>query len=507
MAVAVSTRDKPASPPEVPGSPAPTAVTSAWLLGAIVVLGAALRFSTLGEQSFWSDEATTWGIVAHGLGHLWTTVPKTESTPPLYYLLLWFWSRAFGIREVGLRSLSALFGTLTIPVMWAIGRRLVSERVGLVAALLTAVNPLLFWYSQEARAYALMLMMSALTVLMLVRALEQPSRRRLLAWGVVSAIAICSHYFAAFAVVPEAVWLGIALRRRGLLSAANAVVAAGPVVVIGAALLPLVIRQNDGRASYISNESGSLAYRLGQLVKQDVIGDGQPAKALLTALGCLLVAGALVLLSRRGSASERRAAWLPIALGAAGVVLALLVCIGITDYFDTRNMLSTWPALALVVAIGLGCARAGRAGALLTAGLVVLALFCISIIIRDPNWQRDNWRGAAHAIGPVSAPRAIVADKYSVVPLTPYLSHLAAYPAGGVSVREVDMIWLQRGHYGRPLIQITPAPLPGFQLHETRTDSYIVVRYLAPKPVVEPMAVLQRLYPLLPRSLTLLQPP
>ncbi|MGH2877708.1 MAG: glycosyltransferase family 39 protein, partial [Solirubrobacteraceae bacterium] len=162
-----------AAPATDPSSP--PAGTAPWLLAAIVVLGALLRFTTLNEQSLWFDEATTWGIVHHGLGHVLATVPRTESTPPLYYVLLWLWSRVFGTGAVGLRSFSALCGTLTIPIMWAIGRRLVSERVGLVAALLTAVNPLLFWYAQEARSYSLLLLLSAVSLLALVRALQAPS--------------------------------------------------------------------------------------------------------------------------------------------------------------------------------------------------------------------------------------------------------------------------------------------------------------------------------------------
>ncbi len=505
MAVAVTTSDSLPAPPEA-GAQAGSRGRAIWLLASIIVLGAALRFATLGEQSFWSDEANTWAIVSHGLGHVWTTVPKTESTPPLYYLLLWFWSRVFGIREVGLRSFSALCGTLTIPVVWAIGRRLVSERVGLIAALLTAVNPLLFWYSQEARAYSLMVLMSALTLLMLLRALELPSHRRLLGWGVVSAIAICSHYFAAFAVVPEGAWLALVLHRRGLLTPPRVALAAAPVVVMGAALVPLVIKQNDGRARYISEYSGSLQFRLGQLVKQDIIGDGQPSKALLTAIGCGLVLGAVALLLARGTPSERRAASLPAAIGAAGVVLAVLVAALLTDYFNTRNMLSTWPAAVLVVAIGLGCARAGRAGAALTAGLAVLGLFCISNVVRDTLWQRDDWRGAVQALGPATAPRAIVADVASPVPLSPYVKRLTTYPPAGIATREVDVIWLHRLSYGHPLIPVTPTPLPGFRLQEIRTSSYIVVRYRAPAPILESAATLDRLYPRAGSGLTMLQP-
>ena len=51
-------------------------------------------------------------------------IPTTESTPPLYYVLARGWAVVFGTGEVGLRSLSALLGTLTIPVVYAIGATL-----------------------------------------------------------------------------------------------------------------------------------------------------------------------------------------------------------------------------------------------------------------------------------------------------------------------------------------------------------------------------------------------
>lgn len=81
------------------------------LLVGVVALGALVRFPTIGHQSFWNDEAVTHGIVSQGLGHVLRTVPSTESTPPLYYVLVWLWSRAFGTHEAGLRSFSALCGT------------------------------------------------------------------------------------------------------------------------------------------------------------------------------------------------------------------------------------------------------------------------------------------------------------------------------------------------------------------------------------------------------------
>jgi mannosyltransferase len=494
------------SAPDTASSEWLTRERSLWLLAGIVIVGAAIRFSTLDQQSFWLDEATTWGIVSHGLGHVLSTVPKTESTPPLYYVLVWLWSRVFGTGDVGLRSFSALCGTLTIPVMWAAGRRLASERIGLVAALVTALNPLLFWYSQEARTYALLVLLSALSLLAFLRALEQPSTGRLVAWGAICALTVLAHYFGAFVVVGEAVWLFVALHRRGVLTGAGAAAGLGLIVVVGAALVPLVIRQNDGRASFISNASGSLPYRLGQLVKQDILGDGQPLKAVLLAIGLVLVALALALLVTRATRAERDGALMMMAIGAGGVVLAFVVAAVVTDYFDTRNLLATWPPLALVVAVGFGAARAGRWGAAGLAGLVLLSLVCIANVIRDPDFQRDNWRGAVQALGTPTTTRAIVADGVGAVTLPPYLHGASAYPPAGTPVREVDVIWVGRAGYGHPLTPVAPVALGGFQRQEIRTKSYIVVRYLAPTAKPVPFTNLRELYPIPARAQAYLQP-
>ena len=124
---------------------------------ALTVIGAALRFGTLGVQSLWLDESATIILVHRSFGGMLSHLSSSESAPPLYYVLAWAWTKLFGTGALGFRSLSALPGTLTIPVVFACGRE-ISQRVGLWAAALATFSPAMYYYSQEARAYALLVL-------------------------------------------------------------------------------------------------------------------------------------------------------------------------------------------------------------------------------------------------------------------------------------------------------------------------------------------------------------
>ena len=83
-----------------------------WPLAALTLLAAVLRLSTLGLQSFWYDEAFTPVHVLHaGLVATLHAVVHTENTPPLWYVLEWADSRVLGTGAVALRLLSALAGS------------------------------------------------------------------------------------------------------------------------------------------------------------------------------------------------------------------------------------------------------------------------------------------------------------------------------------------------------------------------------------------------------------
>jgi len=189
-------------------------MTDRRLLGLITLFAAALRFSTLDAQSFEYDEAFTVMLVEMDLRDMLSTIPDTEATPPLYYVIAWAWSQLFGSGEIGLRVLSALLGTALVPLAYRAAGELVTRQVGLAVAALLAVNPYMIWMAQEARSYALLLVLSTASLLFFVRVLDDRGSRPLLWWTVVSALALATHYFAVFMIATQGAWLLLRVARR-----------------------------------------------------------------------------------------------------------------------------------------------------------------------------------------------------------------------------------------------------------------------------------------------------
>ena len=107
-----------------------TALPGRPVVAALTLMAALLRLTTLSLQSFWLDEGYTERLLHMSFGQMIRTVPKTESTPYLYYAVAWVWTRLFGFSEYGLRSLSALAGIAAVPVIYLAARWLAGRLAG-----------------------------------------------------------------------------------------------------------------------------------------------------------------------------------------------------------------------------------------------------------------------------------------------------------------------------------------------------------------------------------------
>ena len=147
------------------------------LLGAVVVLAAALRFYRLDGSSLWSDEGNTWALIQRPFDAI-ARAAAADIHPPGYYFLLKLWTALFGISAAGMRSLSALAGTALVAVVYLIGRQTGGPRFALTAALVAALNPFQVYYAQEARMYMLLALEGAGLIAALLFWFEREQRQR-----------------------------------------------------------------------------------------------------------------------------------------------------------------------------------------------------------------------------------------------------------------------------------------------------------------------------------------
>jgi len=191
------------------------ALLSLW---ALTLFAFVLRVYRMDFQPLWWDEGWT---VYFATSDPSTMIARTaiDIHPPLYYLILHIWTLILGPSAVAVRLFSVVAGTLSIPLMFLVGRRLFGRRTGIVAALVMAVAPFHVYYSQEARMYALVALLVLLSIHLFLSLLERqaagtPTRVLWLMYLMVTSLAMYTEYYAAFVPLAQTLYLFIRLPRH-----------------------------------------------------------------------------------------------------------------------------------------------------------------------------------------------------------------------------------------------------------------------------------------------------
>ncbi|RME49247.1 MAG: hypothetical protein D6796_05220, partial [Caldilineae bacterium] len=387
-----------------------------WLV-AILWLALALRLFRLGGQSLWYDEGVTWYLSRFSLPALarWTAA---DIQPPLYYVIVWGAVRLLGQSEWALRFPSAAFGVLAIPLLWQAARRLF-RRGAMAAALFAAAAPLMVYYGQEARMYTLLVAQATLAGWLLLRVAGGGGRRHALAYTLVMASALYTHYFAAFLLLAHGLYAGVLLLRRGdsspALSWRRAAGMFGGVLLLFAPWTPVLLARLGDDPSYWPG-----ALKLAEVVQDVFISFAVGGKRemileahglpLAAGFGLLLLANLLWLLKthRRPDASPFRphtpAPFLFVLLWLVLPVAFILLLSYRTPKFNPRYTMLAWPAFALIqlsiinyqLSISRYALRIARYAAILF--IAFSWLFSLRNWFFDPRFSKDDFKHVAQFI-------------------------------------------------------------------------------------------------------------
>jgi len=170
------------------------------LFWGLVIAGGVLRLVGLGTKCLWVDEINAL-FVSEDLGRIFEYC-RGGHEPPLRYLAIWLLQRASN-PDFAVRLPAAVFGALSVGLMFHVGEKIRDRRVGTVAALFLMLSPWHLYHSQDARYYAVMLFLALAGLALAFEAAARPMRRWL--WAALAGVCVLDlyiSYVAIFAVVP-----------------------------------------------------------------------------------------------------------------------------------------------------------------------------------------------------------------------------------------------------------------------------------------------------------------
>jgi 4-amino-4-deoxy-L-arabinose transferase-like glycosyltransferase len=378
-----------------------------WVL-AIVLLGFALRIAGLGAQGLFNEEGYVIVTSQQEVGHIISQLTRVDSNTPLAYLLMGVWTRLAGMSEFSARLLSVFAGVLTVALTYPLARAArMSATAGRWAAALVAVWPVCIMLAQEARMYALLMMLTTLSTLWLLRGLRYG---RWVDWGLWSAThiaAFATHVLAAIIFAVQAtlvvlIWLGQYWRitRGNAWTQRWRSTSAGLIAVVGTtgilAIWALVIVANsiptsttyDGGLSYVPILLQGLA--AGLMPKLTA-----PADINIAAASVMVALIVITLIS--GNQSLRL-----VAFGALVGILAICAFSALNGKFGWRYTTAFAPLVAAGVGAtawhSLGAVRPPIRRVLSPAVLVAVCALCwvgFSSWRAAPANANEDFRGAA----------------------------------------------------------------------------------------------------------------
>jgi len=344
----------------------PVSKPSLLTLGAIITIGALLRFYQLESRGMY-DEASSWIYAQMPWLSFWKVMWGSQGNMVLYYLLLGWWLY-LGDSEWTMRSLSVLFGLATIPAVYLMGSRFFGRQAGLIAGALLAVHALHIQLSQHARSYALLTLLLVVSTYLFARWVESPHHKGLW-WGyvAVSALAHYSHSLAVLVLAAQWLSLGTALLRRlGIPMIAQTV---GAVALASAPMTAFSLFQYKGQVDWVQ----PLTFKRFLAVLSGFAGNGGGA---LMVVWLALIAIALWHVNRSdGNRAEEK--WrVRLLLCWLLVPIAALILISLfKPLFIGRFLLMSVPALVLLAGVGIqGLSRHGLRSRWAAALVLLVAL-------------------------------------------------------------------------------------------------------------------------------------
>lgn len=357
-----------------------------WFLVIFLLLGFFVRLLSI-NQSLWMDEAIS-GFAAKNFSYLGiiNDFIRSDTHPPLYYLLLKFWTGVFGYSEISLRMPSVLFGTFTIYFVYRIGE-IWGKQVARYAALLTTFSPLLIYYSQEARMYALSTFLVAFLVYSFLK-------KKWVLYSVLVLILGATDYLPLIILFPMTIYVLIEkkYKREIFIFFLTHI----PLVIILSVWFPILSFQQSSTISFVNN-TPAFGNILGVSNIKNIlliwikflIGriNFHPQIIYYVVVGMVTAAVAIPLLKAVRKFKTSSFLWLWFLVP---ILISFIVSLKVPG-FSYFRLIFTLPAFILLISFGLSQMKFKK---ILFSLIALSQIIFTGIYIFNSNYWREDWKSA-----------------------------------------------------------------------------------------------------------------
>ena len=215
------------------------------IFAAILVAAGSIYFFHLGTDSLGASEAySAWAAAKPGVGAIVRTpLLHDPGKQVFYYVVLHYYTRIFGLSEISLRSMSAIFSLATLMLVFALGCEMFDESTALAAAAMWAFNPLAVVFAHTARMYPMLIAIALAHLLTLLRVRSRPGIMGGIGCGILGAAMLYTHMAGLLILGAEAAILlrDLARGRRDSVAWMAIVLA----IALFLPYLPVAIRQSQ----------------------------------------------------------------------------------------------------------------------------------------------------------------------------------------------------------------------------------------------------------------------
>jgi mannosyltransferase len=407
------------------GPPTDSATTppTSWRLSvvAVVIVGAVVSFISVGSASFSLDETVSTTLADTSWHSFTQSVLHREANMSLYYLLLRLWVH-LGHSEAVVRTFSVLVSAAALAVIMVVARQLFGRRTAVICGVLLAVDPLVVMFAQNARGYALSLLLVSASSALFVSAVRSPWRTGLwLAYALASALAAYANFWAALVPLAHGASLAFLPRRsapwRRLVPTA---------IGLGVLALPLALLIHATDSSGVNWAAGSAAGKIFSRLRADV---PHPVIDVAVVLGVVLVV-VIVAVVRRHPKTEVVVRHWPLVFALCWLVVPLaaviLLSLAYKPLLVVRYLVICLPPLVVLVAYGLARLQGVLANAAMAA-LVVVSAAGVGAFLSHGSSQ--DWRAAVASVADRARPGdgVVIFAPYTRIPFQWYMGrHPAA---------------------------------------------------------------------------------